>query len=88
TGRGMAPDVVDKVFVPFYTTKLGGTGLGMVFVRQIVDEHRGTITLDSRLGRGTTVTIRLPHRFGEAAGVSEDGPPGEPSVAPPASEKE
>jgi len=57
---------------------LGGTGLGMVFVRQIVDEHRGTITLDSRLGRGTTVTIRLPHRFTEAPEVSEDsGPAGE-----------
>ena len=88
TGRGMAPDVVDKVFVPFYTTKLGGTGLGMVFVRQIVDEHRGAITLDSRLGRGTTVTIRLPHRFAEAAEVSEEGPAGEPEVAPPASEPE
>ena len=73
TGRGMPPDVVDKVFVPFYTTKLGGTGLGMVFVRQIVDEHRGTITLDSRLGRGTTVTIRLPHRFTESVEVSEEG---------------
>ncbi|MFI5330822.1 MAG: sensor histidine kinase [Desulfobaccales bacterium] len=85
TGRGMAPDVVDKVFVPFYTTKLGGTGLGMVFVRQIVDEHRGAITLDSRLGRGTTVTIRLPHRFTEAAGVSEEGPAGEPGTGPPAS---
>ena len=51
-GRGMSPDVVDKVFVPFYTTKIGGTGLGMVFVRQIVDEHRGVITLDSKVGRG------------------------------------
>ena len=37
TGRGMPQDVVEKVFVPFYTTKIGGTGLGMVFVRQIVD---------------------------------------------------
>jgi signal transduction histidine kinase len=72
TGRGMAPDVVDKVFLPFYTTKLGGTGLGMVFVRQIVDEHRGVITLDSKLGQGTTVTIRLPHRFAETPGVSEE----------------
>ncbi len=80
SGRGMPPDVVDKVFVPFYTTKIGGTGLGMVFVRQIVDEHRGTITLDSQVGRGTTVTIRLPLRFIEAPGVSEDEPaPGTPS---------
>jgi signal transduction histidine kinase len=75
TGRGMPPDVVDKVFVPFYTTKIGGTGLGMVFVRQIVDEHRGVITLDSKVGRGTTVTIRLPLRFEEAPGVSEPAPP-------------
>ncbi|MGB8874200.1 MAG: ATP-binding protein [Desulfobaccales bacterium] len=65
TGRGMPGEVVDKVFVPFYTTKLGGTGLGMVFVRQIVDEHRGTITLNSRVGEGTTVTIRLPRRFAD-----------------------
>jgi signal transduction histidine kinase len=82
TGRGMPPEVVEKVFVPFYTTKLGGTGLGMVFVRQIVDEHRGTITLESRLGRGTTVTIRLPHRFTEAPGISEEGGPPE-GVGPP-----
>lgn len=73
TGRGMPKDVVDKVFVPFYTTKIGGTGLGMVFVRQIVDEHRGVITLDSQVGRGTTVTIRLLLRFAEAAVVSEGG---------------
>jgi signal transduction histidine kinase len=43
----------------------------MVFVRQIVDEHRGVINLDSKVGRGTTVTIRLPLRFVEAPGVSE-----------------
>ena len=88
TGRGMPPEVVDKVFVPFYTTKLGGTGLGMVFVRQIVDEHRGTITLDSKLGRGTIVTIRLPHRFTESAEVSEEeGPAGRPGPAPPGPER-
>lgn len=84
TGRGMAPEVVDKVFVPFYTTKIGGTGLGMVFVRQIVDEHRGGINLKSVLGRGTTVTIKLPHRFGEIPGVSEEAvpPTGGPITAP------
>jgi signal transduction histidine kinase len=85
TGKGMSPDVVDKVFVPFYTTKIGGTGLGMVFVRQIVDEHRGVITLDSKVGRGTTVTIRLPLRFAEAPGVSEPAPPPETPPEPGAS---
>jgi signal transduction histidine kinase len=82
TGKGMPPDVVDKVFVPFYTTKIGGTGLGMVFVRQIVDEHRGVITIDSKVGRGTTVTMRLPLRFAEAPGVSEPAPPPETPPAP------
>ena len=79
----MSPGVVDKVFVPFYTTKIGGTGLGMVFVRQIVDEHRGVITLDSKVGRGTTVTIRLPLRFAETPGVSEPAPtPRHPALVP------
>jgi signal transduction histidine kinase len=65
TGRGMPPEVLTKIFEPYFTTKVGGTGLGMVFVRQIIDEHRGTITLDSKVGQGTTVTIKLPVRFGE-----------------------
>lgn len=65
TGRGMPPEVVEKIFMPFYTTKFGGTGLGMVFVRQIVEEHRGVISLESQVGRGTKVTIRLPLRFTE-----------------------
>ena len=77
TGRGIPPDAVDKVFVPFYTTKIGGTGLGMVFVRQIVDEHRGVITLESKVGRGTLVTIRLPHRFADTPEMSEEAAPPE-----------
>ena len=82
TGRGMPQDVVEKVFVPFYTTKIGGTGLGMVFVRQIVDEHRGVITLESQVGRGTTVTIRLPHRFTDSPEVGDESPPAAPPAAP------
>jgi signal transduction histidine kinase len=82
TGRGMPQEVVEKVFVPFYTTKIGGTGLGMVFVRQIVDEHRGVITLESQVGRGTTVTIRLPHRFTDSPEVGDEFPPITPPVAP------
>jgi signal transduction histidine kinase len=66
SGRGMPAEVVEQVFRPFYTTKIGGTGLGMVFVRQIVDEHRGIISLKSKEGFGTEVTIKLPLRFVEA----------------------
>ena len=66
TGRGMPKEVVDRVFEPFYTTKIGGTGLGMIFVEQIVDEHRGKIKIESQLGQGTTVTIKLPLRFAES----------------------
>jgi signal transduction histidine kinase len=65
TGRGMPQEVLARIFEPYFTTKVGGTGLGMVFVRQIIDEHRGTIDLTSEVGQGTTVTIRLPVRFGE-----------------------
>jgi signal transduction histidine kinase len=65
SGRGMPPEVLTKIFEPYFTTKVGGTGLGMVFVRQIIDEHRGTINLESEVGQGTTVTIKLPVRFGE-----------------------
>lgn len=66
TGRGMPKEVVAKVFEPFYTTKIGGSGLGMVFVAQIVDEHRGKIKIDSQVGQGTTVAIELPMRFVES----------------------
>ena len=72
TGRGMAKEVVDRVFEPFYTTKVGGSGLGMVFVHQIVEEHRGEIALNSQVGKGTTVTIRLPLLFTEAP-LKKDG---------------
>jgi len=80
TGRGMPQDVVEKVFVPFYTTKIGGTGLGMVFVRQIVDEHRGIITINSKVGRGTTVSIRLPHRFTDRPEIADEFPPVTPEA--------
>lgn len=63
SGKGMPPEVVEKIFTPFFTTKIGGTGLGLVFVRQIIEEHRGTITIESAVGRGTKVTIALPQRY-------------------------
>jgi signal transduction histidine kinase len=62
TGQGMPQEVVAKIFDPFFTTKeFGkGTGLGLTVVKGIVDEHRGTIAVESDTGRGTTFTIDIP----------------------------
>jgi signal transduction histidine kinase len=69
TGRGMSPDELARLFTPFSTAFDGGTGLGMAIVRKIVEDHGGTIELESRPGEGTTVTIHLPRdaRAREAA---------------------
>jgi len=64
SGAGIPPDAMEKIFNPFYTTKDNGTGLGLSIVHKIVDEHGGHIEVDSRLGAGTTFTIRLPARKG------------------------
>jgi CheY-like chemotaxis protein/anti-sigma regulatory factor (Ser/Thr protein kinase) len=61
TGPGMTPEQIEKVFLPFYTTKgAEGTGLGMTVVNDIVQSLNGTIHLDSKPGKGTTVSIDLP----------------------------
>jgi nitrogen fixation/metabolism regulation signal transduction histidine kinase len=50
----------ERIFEPYYTTKVKGTGLGLAIARQIIEEHRGRITVESRLGEGTTLRIHLP----------------------------
>jgi signal transduction histidine kinase len=64
TGRGIAPEHLESVFKPFFTTRHTGTGLGLSITREIIQRHGGTVTLRSRLGKGTTVTIRLPAHAG------------------------
>jgi PAS domain S-box-containing protein len=59
-GVGISPDDRDKIFLPFFTTKPAGTGLGMSIVKKIVDLHAGDIAIDSAPGRGTRVRISLP----------------------------
>jgi signal transduction histidine kinase len=61
TGEGIAPEVLPKVFEPLFSTKSFGTGLGLPIVKQIVEQHDGTIGITSEVGKGTQVAIRLPH---------------------------
>jgi two-component system, NtrC family, sensor histidine kinase PilS len=60
TGQGIARDDWDRIFDPFFTTKTGGTGLGLAIVYRIIEDHRGTITVDSVPGKGTKFIITLP----------------------------
>jgi signal transduction histidine kinase len=60
TGGGMPPEVLARIFEPFYTTKERGTGLGLAYARRVVAEHGGSIHCDSEPQRGTTFTLRLP----------------------------
>jgi len=59
-GEGIDPELTDRVFEPFYTTKTSGSGLGLAVVKSIVDDHSGEIKLESQPGVGTTFTVRLP----------------------------
>ena len=64
-GPGLADE--SNLFVPFFTTKPGGTGIGLALCRQIAEAHRGTVTLANREGaRGCTALLRLPVRGPEA----------------------
>lgn len=60
TGAGMPPDVLQRIFEPYVTTKPGGTGLGLAIARQTIEAHRGTIVASSIVGSGTTMIVRLP----------------------------
>ena len=59
-GVGIEPEHREKIFLPFYTTKPTGTGLGMAIVKKIMDLHGGEIDIDSVPGRGTTVRLVIP----------------------------
>jgi len=59
-GRGIASEDIGKVLEPFYTTRAGGTGLGLPIARQLAVAHGGDLAIESSAGAGTTVTVRLP----------------------------
>jgi len=60
TGHGIRPDIQEKVFYPFFTTKAEGTGLGLSIAHRIIEDHRGRITLSSSPGAGATFRVFLP----------------------------
>jgi len=84
TGSGMAADVMARVFEPFFTTKSGsrGTGLGLSMVYGFAKQSGGTVTIASEVGRGTTVSIYVPHALAEERGAAIIAAPASaPSVA-------
>ncbi len=58
-GEGMSPEILEKVFDPYYTTKKRGMGLGLSIVKRIIEEHDGRITIESEPGSGTKVSLFL-----------------------------
>ncbi len=63
-GEGIAKDELDKIFEPYYSTKKIGIGLGLAITKRFVEEHGGTISAASEIGKGTIMTIRLPRHEG------------------------
>jgi signal transduction histidine kinase len=61
-GPGIAPEILKRVYEPFYTTSSQRMGLGLSNVRRILDLHRGEVSTTSQPGRGTTVQLRIPER--------------------------
>jgi signal transduction histidine kinase len=59
-GRGIPKDKINKIFDPFFTTKDMGTGLGLSICYRIIQDHGGEILVDSKEGKGTKITIKLP----------------------------
>ncbi|MCW3989191.1 MAG: GAF domain-containing protein [Candidatus Bathyarchaeota archaeon] len=62
TGVGIPDEAMANLFKPFQTTKKGGLGLGLAYCKRAVEDHGGTITVESKVGEGTTFTISLPLR--------------------------
>ena len=84
SGKGMPKEVVDRIFDPFFTTKdVGhGTGLGLYLTHQIVEQHGGTIRVESVPGEGTAVHLTLPLGEPEPVDSGQERAPAEPRRAP------
>jgi two-component system cell cycle sensor histidine kinase/response regulator CckA len=77
SGVGIRPDILPRIFDPYFSTKKPGSGLGLATVYSIIKKHQGHIDVDSTPGQGTTFTLWLP-----AADTSSAEPPPAPALAP------
>jgi two-component system NtrC family sensor kinase len=73
TGEGITPEMQARIFDAFVTTKAHGTGLGLAISSQIIQQHGGSITVDSQPGKGSAFTIRLPLLAGNAEATEQEG---------------
>ena len=60
TGPGIPPEHLDRIFEPYFTTKEGGTGLGLALAHKIIQDHHGRIRVESGVGAGATFVVTLP----------------------------
>jgi two-component system, NtrC family, sensor histidine kinase HydH len=60
SGKGIPPESLSDIFIPFFTTKQGGTGLGLPICQRIIENHRGSIEVRSQVGRGSVFAVLLP----------------------------
>ena len=60
TGVGIEPELRERIFEPYFSTRAAGTGLGLAIAKKVVEDHGGTITLESERGHGTSVRMLLP----------------------------
>ncbi|WP_242339448.1 MULTISPECIES: two-component system sensor histidine kinase NtrB [Anaeromyxobacter] len=72
-GPGIPAADLPRIFLPFFTTKRNGTGLGLPTVQRVVDAHRGSVTVDSSPGRGTRFVVLLPREGADAGGAGAPG---------------
>ena len=74
-GPGIPPEILEKIFTPFFTTKSRGSGLGLSTARRLIEAHRGTIDVLCPPGGGTTVTVQLPmNELTPGADLEKDSP--------------
>ena len=79
TGPGIPPDILERVFDPFFSTKTSGHGVGLATARSIARRHGGDLLIESAVGKGTTVTLFLPAAQGpstQAQPAQQEGKPG------------